>query len=128
MRSSSVLTMIILAAACAGASGRAPAGPIVADTAPPPRAVSEWRNPGGMWLPQQIPAQTATLRALGIEIDPASLADPTRFPLGAIVALGGCSASFVSPDGLIVTNHHCVQGALAYVARPEHDVIESGFV
>jgi hypothetical protein len=40
-----------------------------------------------------------TLKKLGLGYDPAALTDPTAFPLGAVVSLGGCSASFVSPDG-----------------------------
>ena len=46
------------------------------------------------------------------------LADPLAAPLAAIVSLGGCTASFVSPEGLIVTNHHCVQGALQLNSTP----------
>ena len=48
--------------------------------------------------------------------------------MGAIVSLGGCSASFVSPDGLIVTNHHCVQGALQYNSTPERNLMVDGFL
>ena len=57
----------------------------------------------GMWMPQQIPALAAKLRAHGFVGDPKSFADLTGQPMGAIVSLGGCTASFVSPDGLIVT-------------------------
>src|SRR5664280_3185765 len=49
-------------------------------------------------------------------------------PMGAIVSLGGCSASFVSPDGLIVTNHHCVQGALQFNSTPQKNLMEDGFL
>ncbi|HYG70509.1 MAG TPA: S46 family peptidase, partial [Anaeromyxobacteraceae bacterium] len=52
----------------------------------------------------------------------------TGQPMGAIVSLGGCSASFVSPDGLIATNHHCVQGALQYNSTPERNLIEDGWL
>ena len=60
---------------------------------------------------------------------PSALSDPLAAPLAAVVSLGGCTASFVSPDGLIVTNHHCVQGALAAsTRRPENNLVENGFL
>ncbi len=82
----------------------------------------------GMWMPQQIPALASRLKGLGFTGDPGTFADLTGFPMGAIVSLGGCSASFVSPDGLIVTNHHCVQGALQYNSTPDRNLIENGFL
>ncbi|MCA9684938.1 MAG: S46 family peptidase, partial [Myxococcales bacterium] len=50
------------------------------------------------------------------------------FPLGAIVSLGGCSASFVSPDGLIITNHHCVTRALARNSKKGENLLVDGFL
>jgi len=82
----------------------------------------------GMWMPQQIPALAERLRAAGFEGDPQAFADLTGQPMGAIVSLGGCSASFVSADGLIVTNHHCVQSALQYNSTPERNLLKDGFV
>ena len=74
---------------------------------------------GGMWLPEQIPLMEEQLRALGLEIDPGELADPTSSTLEAIVSLGGCSASFVSKNGLIITNHHCVESYLSYMTEQD---------
>ena len=82
----------------------------------------------GLWMPQQIPALGAELKQLGLQLDPNAFADLTGFPMGAIVSTGGCSASFVSPDGLIATNHHCVYGALQYNATPENDIVKNGFL
>ncbi|MFT4637684.1 MAG: hypothetical protein ACI8T1_000994, partial [Verrucomicrobiales bacterium] len=74
---------------------------------------------GGMWLPSQIPELEAQLRELGLEIDPNELADPTSNTLEAIVSLDGCSGSFVSKDGLIITNHHCVESYLSYMTEQD---------
>ena len=82
----------------------------------------------GMWMPQQIPALAAKLRALGFVGDPKSFADLTGQPMGAIVSLGGCTASFVSPDGLIVTNHHCVTGGLQFNSTPERNLLRDGYL
>jgi hypothetical protein len=63
-----------------------------------------------------------------LQLDPASLADLTAYPMGAVVSLGGCTASFVSPEGLVVTNHHCAYGALQYNATPQKNLIVDGFL
>jgi hypothetical protein len=39
----------------------------------------------------------------------------------------GCSASFVSPDGLVMTNHHCARNCIDAVTRPGEDFLENGF-
>ncbi len=46
----------------------------------------------------------------------------------AALRIPGCSASFVSPQGLLVTNHHCVRGSVSRVARPGERLLDDGFV
>ncbi len=82
----------------------------------------------GMWMPQQLPQIAKQLKAAGLKLDPNSLTRLTEFPAGAIVSLGGCSASFVSPQGLVITNHHCVYGSVAQNSTPERDLLANGFV
>ncbi|MCU1347175.1 MAG: hypothetical protein JWO56_205 [Acidobacteria bacterium] len=82
----------------------------------------------GMWMPQQVPQLAAELRTMGLQIDPNRLADLTGDPMGAVISLGGCTASFVSPDGLFVTNHHCGFGAIQYNSTPQRDLITNGFL
>lgn len=82
----------------------------------------------GMWMPQQIPELAARLKAMGFTGDPKAFADLTGQPMGAIVSLGGCTASFVSPDGLIVTNHHCVTGHLQFNSTPQRNLLLDGYL
>lgn len=82
----------------------------------------------GMWMPQQLPEIADKLKAAGLQLDPNELTQLTEFPMGAIVSLGGCSASFVSPQGLVATNHHCVYGSIAYNSTPENDLLANGFL
>jgi hypothetical protein len=46
----------------------------------------------------------------------------------AIVNLSGCTGSFVSSDGLILTNHHCVFGYVQGASSVEHDYVTEGFL
>lgn len=81
----------------------------------------------GMWVPQQLPEISKSLKKAGLKLDPKQLANLTGDPLGAVVSLGGCTASFVSPQGLVVTNHHCAYGAIQLNSTPERNLIETGF-
>jgi hypothetical protein len=80
-----------------------------------------------MWMPQQMPELSNELKELGLELDPNDFTALTGFPMGAVVSLGGCTASFVSKIGLTVTNHHCAYGAIQYNSTPENNLIENGF-
>src|SRR5688572_26545143 len=80
----------------------------------------------GMWVPQQLPEIAGPLKKAGLKLDPKQLADLTGDPMGAVVSLGGCTASFVSPQGLVVTNHHCAYGAIQLNSTPEKNLIRDG--
>ena len=82
----------------------------------------------GMWQPHQLPQIAKQLKAAGLKINPSHLTDLTGFPMGAIVSLGGCTASFVSDRGLIITNHHCVYGDLQYNSTKDNNILENGFL
>src|SRR5437016_9802071 len=82
----------------------------------------------GMWLPAQIPQLAGELQKAGIRIDPNRLADLTGDPMGAVISLGGCTASFVSPDGLVVTNHHCAYNSIRVNSTPQRDLLKNGFL
>ena len=82
----------------------------------------------GMWKPSQMPQLADQLKARGLQLDPAALSNLAGKPLDAVISLGGCTASFVSPQGLVVTNHHCGYGAIQYNSTPERDLLANGFV
>ena len=99
--------------------------PIAAPYQPLP---ARFENPGGMWMPRQITGHAAKLKELGLAFDPRELSDPTSGVLSAVVSLGGCSASFISPDGLIATNHHCATAALQHNSTPAANLLKDGFL
>jgi hypothetical protein len=77
----------------------------------------------GMWTFDNVPA--ATIReAYGFAPDQAWL---DRVRLGAVRLTSGCSASLVSEEGLVQTNHHCVVGCLQNFSTSEADVVNTGF-
>lgn len=82
----------------------------------------------GMFTPDQLPEISKDLRKTGLKIKPGQLTDLTGFPMGAIISLGGCSASFVSDQGLVVTNHHCSRGSVQYNSTEENNYLEDGFL
>ena len=69
------------------------------------------------------------LRAKGLHLDVRDIYNPGGTSLiDAIVNIGGCTGSFVSADGLILTNHHCAFGAVQAASTPQHDYVTHGFL
>ena len=77
----------------------------------------------GMWTFDNFPAATVREK-YGAEITPAWL-DRVRL---ATVRLSNCTATFVSNEGLILTNHHCVEACLAENSSRGKSLVEDGFV
>lgn len=71
----------------------------------------------------------AGLKKAGLKISEKDIYNPGSIGLvDALVQVSGCSGSFVSPNGLIITNHHCAFSAVQLASTPEHNYLENGFV
>lgn len=77
----------------------------------------------GMWTVNNFPSDKVAA-AYGFKPDQAWL-DHAR--LSSLRLARGCSASFVSPNGLVQTNHHCAQGCLAQLSSASNDLVAKGF-
>lgn len=64
----------------------------------------------GLWLPEQQPDW------------------PIQPHASAVLKVGGCTGTFVSPDGLVLTNHHCILDLLQYRSTLENNYLLTGFL
>ncbi len=77
----------------------------------------------GMWTFDNFPSARVQ-KTYGFSPDPAWL-DHVR--LSSVRLALGCSGSFVSPDGLVMTNHHCARRCIQDLSTPQQDLTASGF-
>ncbi len=87
----------------------------------------------GQWKPSQIVELHTRAARDGLTLSAEQLWDPDGDErdgglLRASVNFGGCSAAFISADGLIATNHHCAFGALQANSSVDHDYLADGFL
>lgn len=78
----------------------------------------------GMWLYSDFPSADVKARH-GFAPDAAWL-ESAR--LASVRLAGGCSGSFVSPNGLVLTNHHCATSCIQQLSTASRDLIENGFL
>jgi hypothetical protein len=125
------LAWALICTACGGASTRT-ISPEAGEPDPGREFRMHYSNPGGMWLPTQmtLPLHVETLRRMDVRIDAETLSDPFAGPLGAVVRIGGCTGSFVSPDGLILTSYYCVRDVLQINTdrKSQRNLLEDGFL
>ncbi len=84
----------------------------------------------GMWpldALKQLPWDKMT--AQGLKLSPEDIYNPKGVSLAdAIIQVGGGTGSFVSANGLIITNHHVAFGAIQRQSSAEQDFIRNGFL
>ena len=85
----------------------------------------------GMWLLQLMQEQHLAdrMKAQGFLLEAEDLYSPNRVSLKDAVGIfgGGCTGEIISPDGLILTNHHCGYDAIQQHSSVEHDYLTDGF-
>lgn len=83
----------------------------------------------GMWPVYSLDKlDWATLKARGLTLDREDIYSASgRSLANAVVSLGGGTGSFVSPNGLIITNHHVAESAIQRQSTIEHDYLREGF-
>ena len=101
-------------------SARAVAGLIVLLVALPLAA----RADEGMWTFDNFPSK-AVAQKYGFEPSPAWL---KHVQSSSLRIAQGCSASFVSPQGLVMTNHHCVVECVEQLSTPQQNLVQSGYI
>src|SRR5512143_307315 len=77
----------------------------------------------GMWTFDNLPSKTVGTKH-GFTPTQAWL-DHVR--TSSLRIAGGCSASFISPNGLVMTNHHCVVDCVEQLSTPQQNFVDTGF-
>lgn len=83
----------------------------------------------GMWIPTLLQAVEGDMQAMGMHLTAEDIYSINEGSLkDAIVHFnGGCTAEMISDQGLLLTNHHCGYGQIAYHSTVENDYLTDGF-
>lgn len=83
----------------------------------------------GMWLPALISKlNVSDMQKTGLQLTAEEIYSINNNSLkDAIVSIGGCTAEMISPEGLMLTNHHCAFGDIQRHSSVEHDYLRDGF-
>ena len=94
-------------------------------------AIPQLRADKGMWLLQLMRQQNLedNMRKLGLQIPVDNIYSPDAPSIKDAIGIfgGGCTGEVVSPNGLVVTNHHCGFGFIQQLSTVEHNYLQNGF-
>jgi hypothetical protein len=84
----------------------------------------------GMWMPILLKKYNyEKMKQMGLKLTAEQLYDVNNSSLkDAIIWFnGGCTGEIISPNGLILTNHHCGYDAIASLSTPADNILDNGF-
>ncbi len=85
----------------------------------------------GMWLPSLLKKGTITdMRKAGLRLTADDLYSVNKASLNDAIVIfgGGCTGEMISPEGLLLTNHHCGYGQIQSHSTVQDDYLTNGFV
>lgn len=82
---------------------------------------------GGMWIPNELNIEE--MKAMGLKIDANDIFNAEKPAINQAIAHfgGGCTSEVISPNGLLLTNHHCGYGQIQAHSSVENDYLTNGF-
>ena len=83
----------------------------------------------GMWIPLLINKNIVEMQEMGLKLSAQDIYDVNNSSMkdAIIIFGGGCTGEIISPEGLILTNHHCGYGSIQKVSTPEANYLDDGF-
>ena len=83
----------------------------------------------GMWLPSLIKERIKDMRKMGFKLKADDIYSDKKASLKDAVMQfgGGCTGEFISPEGLLLTNHHCGYASIQKLSSVEHDYLTDGY-
>ncbi len=91
---------------------------------------SSFAQQGGMWIPSLLEGEREKeMQKLGMKISASDIYNHNKSSIkDAIVHFGGgCTSEIISPNGLLLTNHHCGYGEIQAHSTLENDYLQDGF-
>ncbi|MBK9934437.1 MAG: S46 family peptidase [Cytophagaceae bacterium] len=82
---------------------------------------------GGMWIPTEI--NETEMKAMGMKVSAKDIFDPLKPSIEDAVPQfnGGCTSEIISPNGLLLTNHHCGYSMIQSHSSVDHNYLKNGF-
>ncbi len=92
-------------------------------------AIMQARADEGMWLPSLISQRIADMQEKGFKLNAEDIYSINQASLKDAVVLfsRGCTGELISPEGLLLTNHHCGYSQIQQHSSVEHDYLKDGF-
>lgn len=92
--------------------------------------IPAYAQQGGMWIPSLLKGMNEKeMKSLGMKMSASDIYDVNHSSLKDAVPQfnGGCTSEVISPNGLLLTNHHCGYGEIQAHSTVEHDYLTNGF-
>ena len=83
----------------------------------------------GMWIPMLIEKNIVDMQKMGLQLSAEDIYSVNQSSLKDAIVIfgGGCTGEIISPEGLLLTNHHCGYGSIQKISTEVNNYLRDGF-